>query len=322
MDLEELILLYYLKVFSIFITILFIFYSSLTLIIINKDIKLYTNYISINKGQDVESILNKHISNYNNIEIYLIKNYTYLSKIFFKNFIHYGEFQIDNNTNFIKFFKIISQPSNILEKLTIIEGWSKYQLDKELSKYYKKYYPISYENIIADTYFINKRKDFQFFTNKLENVKNKYFAKHQNNKLLQDYSIDEIMIIGSLIEKEGLGHLDKKKISSVIFNRLNNNMKLQIDATVLFAITNGTYRLDRELLLSDLKIDHPYNTYLYKGLPPSPISYVGKKTLDIIFENYSTDFLFYFFDNSLKKHIFSKSFKEHKEKLNEYRIKQ
>ena len=80
--------------------------------------------------------------------------------------------------------------------------------------------------------------------------------------------------------------------------------------------------LNRKLLLSDLKIKHEFNTYVIKGLPPMPISYVGKRTLDILFENYHTDFLFYFFDNSLKKHIFSKSFKELKEKLNEYSIKQ
>ena len=85
------------------------------------------------------------------------------------------------------------------------------------------------------------------------------------------------MIIGSLLEKEGLDEEDKKQISSVIFNRLDRKMKLQIDATVLFAITNGKYDLDRKLLRSDLKINHPFNTYIYKGLPPEPISYVGKK---------------------------------------------
>ena len=74
-------------------------------------------------------------------------------------------------------------------------------------------------------------------------------------------------------------------------------------------------------MLSDLKINHPFNTYIYNGLPPEPISYVGKKTLDILFENNKNDFLFYFFNYSLNKHIFSKSFKEHKEKLNEYRKK-
>ena len=98
-------------------------------------------------------------------------------------------------------------------------------------------------------------------------------------------------------------------------------MKLQIDATVLYAITNGKYNLNRKLLLSDLKFDNPYNTYMYKGLPPKPISYVGRQTIDIIFENYNTDFLFYFFNNSLKRHIFSKTFEEHKDKLNEFRNK-
>ena len=72
----------------------------------------------------------------------------------------------------------------------------------------------------------------------------------------------------------------KKKISSVIFNRLKKNMKLQIDATVLFALTNGEYDLDRNLTLRDLKINHPYNTYFIRGLPPKPIAYVGTKTID------------------------------------------
>ena len=98
-------------------------------------------------------------------------------------------------------------------------------------------------------------------------------------------------------------------------------MKLQIDATVIFALTNGKYNLDRKLLRNDLKIDHPFNTYIYYGLPPEPISYVGKKTLDVLLENNKNDFLFYFFNYSLNKHIFSKNFKEHKEKLNEYRKK-
>ena len=140
-------------------------------------------------------------------------------------------------------------------------------------------------------------------------------------KNLKKFNVNELMIIGSLLEKEGLDEEDKRKISSVIFNRLDKKMKLQIDATVLFAITNGQYDLNRKLLLSDLKINHPFNTYINKGLPPEPISYVGKNTLDILFENNKNDFLFYFFNYSLNKHIFSKSFKEHKKKLYEYRKK-
>ena len=113
-----------------------------------------------------------------------------------------------------------------------------------------------------------------------------------NNKLFKFFSQEEIIIFGSLREKEGLGIEDKRKISSVIFNRLNKNMKLQIDATVIFAITKGKYDLKRKLLKSDLKFDDKYNTYKYKGLPPKPISYVGRQTLDIIFENFNILLIF------------------------------
>ena len=127
------------------------------------------------------------------------------------------------------------------------------------------------------------------------------------------------MIIGSLIEREGLDYDDKLKISSVISNRLNKNMKLQIDATVVYIITDGKNNLNRNLNYSDLKIINPYNTYVFKGLPPKPISYVGTKTIDIILERYKSDFLFYFFDNTIKKHIFSENYEQHRTKLNEYR---
>ena len=96
-------------------------------------------------------------------------------------------------------------------------------------------------------------------------------------------------------------------------------MQLQIDASVLFAITDGEYNLNRKLNLNDLKFKHPFNTYMNYGLPPKPIAYVGTKTIDLIYENYKSDFLFYFFDNSLKKHIFSNDFENHKKRLNEYR---
>tara|TARA_B100000575_G_C22581844_1_gene366656 strand:- start:63 stop:533 length:471 start_codon:yes stop_codon:yes gene_type:complete len=149
--------------------------------------------------------------------------------------------------------------------------------------------------------------------------KKNYFNKFSKNKFFDNYSEKDAIIIGSLIEKEGTDYYDKRMISSVIFNRLNINMKLQIDATVLFAITNGNYVLNRKLNLNDLKIDNSYNTYKYKGLTPSPISYVGTKTIDIIMEDYKSDYLFYFYNDILKKHIFSKNFNEHKKKLNEFR---
>ena len=319
---EERTLHYYLKIFSITLIFFFLLFFLYILNIFNKNLSLKTNLISITKGERIEVILNSNINNLSFFDIKIIKIYLKINnnKIR-KKFVHYGEFKINNETSLIDFINIITQPSNSYDKITIVEGWSQKQLDTELSKYFKNFKSVPYNKILADTYFIQKNTDFNSFINKLIKIKTNYFKEYKENKIFNDFNKNEIMIIGSLLEKEGLDIVDKKNISSVIFNRLNEKMKLQIDATVLFAITNGNYDLGRKLLLTDLKIDHPFNTYVNKGLPPKPISYVGSKTLDAIFENKETEFLFYFFNKSLNKHIFSKTYKEHTDKLNEYRNK-
>ena len=321
MDLEEQILHYYLKAFSFIFLIFTILFFLYIISLINKNIEIKKNPISINKGDSIEDILKDNIIDVTILEITFVKIYLKISNFINKKYFHYGDFNINSTSSLIDFLNVISKPSNILLKITIVEGWSQSQLDFELSKYFVDFHPIPYQHIIADTYYIQKNSDFDSFLNKLNNFKKNYFIEYRYNELFDKFNISELMIIGSLLEKEGLDEEDKKQISSVIFNRLDRKMKLQIDATILFAITNGKYDLNRKLLRSDLKIDHPFNTYIYKGLPPEPISYVGKKTLDILFENNKNDFLFYFFNYSLNKHIFSKSFKEHKEKLYEYRKK-
>ena len=122
-----------------------------------------------------------------------------------------------------------------------------------------------------------------------------------------------------MVEKEALGENDKRLVSSVIFNRLNKKMKLQIDATTIYSLTNGLFSLNRKLTLKDLKNKHPFNTYNIRGLPPKPISYAGRKTIEIVLENYKTDYLYYFYNNLIKKHIYSLNYEEHKKKLNSYR---
>ena len=318
---EEQILRYYLKTFSFIFIIFTVLFFLYILYLFNKNIEIKKNPISINKGDSIEKVLKNNIIDITILEITLVKIYLKINGLINKKFFHYGDFDIQSSSSLRNFLTIISKPSNVLLKITIVEGWSKNQLDSELSKYFTDFHSIPYQDIIADTYYLNKNSDFDSFLNRLNNFKTNFFKKYRNKKLNDKFNVNELMIIGSLLEKEGLDEEDRKKISSVIFNRLNRKMKLQIDATVLFAITNGKYDLNRKLLRSDLKVNHPFNTYIYRGLPPEPISYVGKKSLEILFENNKNDFLFYFFNYSLNKHIFSKSFKEHKERLYEYRKK-
>ena len=73
----------------------------------------------------------------------------------------------------------------------------------------------------------------------LHTIIKKFFKEYMDNKLIKKYGINNILILASLIEKEGKDKYDKSLISSVILNRLNKNMRLQIDASVIASITEG-----------------------------------------------------------------------------------
>ena len=317
MVLEEQILLYYLKVFSfILILISIIFFINIFYI---KEVLIHKEYIIIEKNEKSSDIITKNFKgNYLNLLIYKIA----LKAIIINNQkIYYGIFKLNKKNNFIEFIKLITEPGNYYQKITIVEGWSKNQLNKLLSKYFDKYSEFEYDKIIAETYYFYPGVDFKEIIKLFNKLYIKIENKYKNHELLKRFSFEEILIIGSLLEKEGINFLDKKKIFSVIINRLNKKMKLQIDATVIFSLTAGKHKLKRPLTYNDLKIKHDFNTYYIHGLPPKPISYVGLKTIELIFENYNTEYLFYFYNKYENKHIYSKNYIEHLKKLNEYRSK-
>ena len=198
---EEQILRYYLKAFSltfIIFSILFFFYI---FYIFNKNIEIKKNPISIYKGDSIEEVFKNNVVDFSIFEITVVKIYLKINSIINKKFFHYGDFFIERSLTLIDFLKIISKPSNVLLKLTIVEGWSQNQLDLELSKYFKDFDTIPYKDIIADTYYIQKNSDFASFLNKLYNFKTDYFKKYINNQLNDKFNINELMIIGSLLEK-------------------------------------------------------------------------------------------------------------------------
>jgi len=218
----------------------------------------------------------------------------------------------------LKIIRIITSKSNVDYNITIIEGWELYNLKKYLNIYYSDN-NLLYNEVIANTYNINSSNSFKDLKNFLLKSKKKFFFENKDNKYIKKYGVENILIISSLVEKEASNYEEKKLIASVIFNRLKKNMKLQIDASVIYSITGGLKKFERKLTLKDLKLKHPYNTYYIKGLPPGMISYVGLETLLSVINSVKSDYFFYFYNIIEKKHIFSKNYKEHLDKLNEYR---
>ena len=137
-------------------------------------------------------------------------------------------------------------------------------------------------------------------------------------------TIEEAIILASIIEKETSVGLERKETSGVFVNRLRIGMPLQTDPTVIYAITKGKHEdngkgpLGRRLLKKDLKIDSPYNTYKYKGLPPAPIANPGKLSIEAAL-NPETHKYLYFVADGTGGHAFGKTLKEHNNNVAKWR---
>ena len=116
----------------------------------------------------------------------------------------------------------------------------------------------------------------------------------------------EIVILASIIEAETGDSKERERISSVYHNRLKKKMKLDADPTVLY----GLGGLNRSLWLKDLKKKTPYNTYLNRGLPPTPINSPGLAAIKAALNPEESDFFYFVADNS-GKHHFSETNTEH-----------
>jgi len=113
-------------------------------------------------------------------------------------------------------------------------------------------------------------------------------------------SMEEIVSIASLIEKEAANDTERALISSVIYNRLNRNMQLGIDAAVLYPYPDHEGAPTAEML----QADDPYNTRIYTGLPPTPICNPGLASINAALYPETSDYLYYALDTETGEHRF------------------
>ncbi len=121
-----------------------------------------------------------------------------------------------------------------------------------------------------------------------------------------DFSLADVVTLASMIEAEARDGNERDLISAVYHNRLRRGMLLQCDPTVIYALPE----LDRPLLLKDLEVDSPYNTYKYPGLPPGPICNPGKASILAALYPADVNYL-YFVATGEGSHIFSTSLTQH-----------
>lgn len=119
-------------------------------------------------------------------------------------------------------------------------------------------------------------------------------------------TIEEIIKMASILEGEAKGREDMRIVSGILWKRLDNNIALQVDTSFAYINGKGT----KDLTVDDLKIKSPYNSYLYRGLPPTPISNPGLESIKAALEPITTPYL-YFLTGDDGSMYYSKSFDEH-----------
>ncbi|MDH7784805.1 UPF0755 protein [Ochrobactrum sp. 19YEA23] len=131
--------------------------------------------------------------------------------------------------------------------------------------------------------------------------------------------INQFVTLASIVEKETGIASERPHVASVFVNRLNKNMRLQSDPTIIYGLFGGAGKpSDRPIFKSDIEKPTPYNTYVINGLPPTPIANPGKAALEAVANPLDTEDL-YFVADGTGGHVFSKTLQEHNANVRKWR---
>ncbi len=265
------------------------------------------------------------------------------SKLAFKGYckfkkssgFQYGEYELNSNMCYKEIITALKKSSETRETatITIPEGYEQREIvdllvekgyaDRAVLEEVLANYDFDYDFVrslpkrnsrlegylFPDTYEIFVGDEVSIVNTMLANFQKKVLEDEEIKKLLakSDYTLDEIIVMASIIEREGANDNEFGKVASVFYNRLDSKTYpyLESCATVQYVLP------ERKPVLSiaDTEMDNPYNTYINKGLPPGPIACPGLAAIKASLAPEETEY--YFFVASADGTIFSKTYQEH-----------
>ena len=249
-----------------------------------------------------------------------------------------GEYRLKPGHTPVEIINIFISGSNIVQySITLVEGWSITNMLAEISSnkiLVKNLKDYSQKSLLEKLNIANKNAEGLFFpdtyyftrgTSDIELLKRAYtrqqeILKHeweQREKGLPYKTDYDALIMASIIEKETALASERSTIAGVFVRRLENKMKLQTDPTVIYAMGK---KYKGNIRKKDLKIDSPYNTYRYRGLPPTPIALAGQEAIHAALHPEEGDTL-YFVSKNDGSHYFSKTLDEHNKAVRKYQLK-
>jgi UPF0755 protein len=273
-------------------------------------------YIEVYEGSSMYAVLDN------------LKLTSLINKLFFRIYLNTnsiksfqaGEYDIENK-DFKEIIDLLIKGNTHTHTLTIIEGMNIYDIERELEDSFlindcsflvciKTNYPFKEGILYPDTYFYKKGMKASDILNKshkkLDDLLNSIWVKKPDNDILKNKY--EALVLASIVEKEAGNHSEKPDIAGVFLKRISIGMKLQADPTIIYGLLPN---FDGDIRKSDiLDKNNIYNTYMIKGLPPTPISMSSMSSIEAAILSTPGEYLF-FVANSPSSHYFSKTYDEH-----------
>lgn len=228
-----------------------------------------------------------------------------------------GEYQFDSPISPMQVLQELEKGEERTTKLTIPEGWTRFDIAKRLAEKFPQNPPMDEKAILYLMDDVSLIKDIDPTAKNLEgfmypstysfpkDVKMQDIIKRMVEQFKKIWTTDrflkaqqmgktphEIITIASLIETESKFDGERQIVASVIYNRLNKGIALGIDQTAVY-IAKMEGRWDGTIHKSDLESNSPYNTRKFAGLPPGPISSISESSIDAALNPKQTDYIFY-----------------------------
>lgn len=196
-------------------------------------------------------------------------------------------------------------------------SWSQQDIDDWNEKHTRAKYDYVEGVYFPDTYLIpTAEKNFEVVQRFIDRF-NEKFAPYFDEFTKADVMWTTGLRLASVIQREAAGKADMPLIAGILWNRLDKDMKLEVDATVQYARGKTDSGWWAPIRLEDKDIDSPYNTYMYKGIPPHPIANPGLDATEAVLNPAETDCLYYLHDPNKQIHC-AKTYEEHKENIEKY----
>ena len=244
--------------------------------------------------------------------------------------IQSGDFKLSSSMNAEGILKGLTS-GRVDKWVTLLEGWRieemAVKLSSELGIKSEEFLKNAKEGyMFPDTYLFNPDVTAADVAGTMRaNFDKKYDTELQNKIKKLGLTPEQGVILASIVEREGRSDEVRKMVASILLKRLKIDMGLNADATIQYALvkkgsknppSDGWWK--RHLTRDDLKIDSPYNTYLYRGLPPTPIANPSLSSLQAVAAaDPTTPYLYYYHDSEGRSH-YGKSLAEHNQNVANY----